>query len=217
MGPLPSGSPSGDHVFVIAPGRLVVLNGTSSAGKTTLASAFRDERAAAGEFWLLVGIDDVLSKLPAQWLDLGLEEGTGVKSGEGMRFESTGDGLRLRIGSVCRQLLDVYHRSVATAVLAGLNVIVDDVVVDRATLESWRRTLDGLNPTWVAVRFAGEIASRRERERGDRPIGMAAAQQDTIHHDIDYDFEIDTGILRPAEAHRVLNRGLGLADSHGAG
>ena len=204
-------------MFMIVPGRLVVLNGTSSAGKTTLASAFRDERAAGGEFWLLVGIDDVLSKLPAQWLDLGLNGGTGMRSREGMWFESTGDGLRLRVGSVCRQLLEVYHQWVATTVRAGVNVIVDDVVVDRATLESWLRTLDGLGPTWVAVRCGGEIAVRRERERGDRPIGMAAAQQDTIHHDIDYDFEIDTGVLCPAEALRALTLGLGLDDWHGAG
>jgi chloramphenicol 3-O-phosphotransferase len=50
-------------------------NGASSSGKTTLASAFRDERAAAGEFWLLMGIDDFLSKVPAEWLDLGLATG----------------------------------------------------------------------------------------------------------------------------------------------
>jgi hypothetical protein len=38
--------------------RVVVLNGASSAGKTTLATAFRDQRAAVGDFWLLTGIDE---------------------------------------------------------------------------------------------------------------------------------------------------------------
>jgi chloramphenicol 3-O-phosphotransferase len=46
---------------------LIILNGASSSGKTTFASAFRDERAAAGDFWLLIGIDDFLSKMPHGW------------------------------------------------------------------------------------------------------------------------------------------------------
>ena len=193
-----------------APGRLVVLNGVSSAGKTTLASAFRAERAEAGEFWLLVGIDDVLSKLPVEWLDLGYPQGPGDHAHEGLWFERTGDGVRLRVGTVCRQLLDLYHRSVADAVRAGLNVIVDDVVIDRETRDSWFRALDGLHVTWVAVRCPRDLAVAREQQRGDRPVGMADAQYDTVHLDVPYAFEIDTGILTPSEALVALMRQLGL-------
>ena len=192
-------------------GRLVVLNGVSSAGKTTLASAFRDARAAVGEFWFLVGIDDVLSKLPAQWVDLGLASGEGPYANEGMRFETTENGVRLRVGSVCRQLFEVYHRTVAAAVRLGLNVLVDDVVVDEATRDDWFRVLDGLDPTWVAIRCAPEVADERERTRGDRPIGMASVQQDVIHRGIPYAIEIDTGSLTPGEALTALLHGLALA------
>ena len=52
--------------------RVVILNGASSAGKTTLATGFRDQRAAAGDFWLLTGIDDYLVKLPTEWHSAGL-------------------------------------------------------------------------------------------------------------------------------------------------
>ena len=61
----------------VNPGRLVMLNGVSSAGKTTLATAFRDERAPLGDFWMLIGIDDALAKLPSEWMDLGLVTGPG--------------------------------------------------------------------------------------------------------------------------------------------
>ena len=192
-------------------GRLVVLNGVSSAGKTTLASAFRDARAAVGEFWFLVGIDDVLSKLPAQWVDLGLASGEGSYVNDGMRFETGPNGVSLRVGSVCRQLFEVYHRTVAAAVRLGLNVLVDDVVVDQATRDDWFRVLDGLDPTWVAIRCAPEIADQRERTRGDRPIGMAGVQQDVIHRGIPYAIEIDTGSLTPGEALTALLRGLAFA------
>ena len=190
-----------------------MLDGVSSVGKTTLASVFRDDRAAVGDFWLLMGIDDVLSKLPAAWLDLGYPTGPGPQSRDGLWFETEENGVRLHVGVICRKILDVYHRVVADAVRAGLNVIVDDVVIDRATLDSWIRALDGLDPTWVAVRCAREVAVRRERERGDRPIGMASAQRDAIHSRIPYAFEIDTGTLMAAQALGRLKQQLGLEDN----
>ena len=115
-------------------GRVVALNGTSSAGKTTIATAFRDRRAAVGDFWLLIGIDDVLSKLPAEWLDLGLPSGRGEHAVDGLWFEATPTGPALRIGRLCRQLLRIYRSTVAAAAHAGLNVIVDDVVIDARDL-----------------------------------------------------------------------------------
>jgi chloramphenicol 3-O-phosphotransferase len=111
----------------------VILNGASSSGKTTLATAFRDQQAAVGEFWLLIGIDDFLSKLPPAWLDLGLPTGPGKRAIEGLRFGTTPTGRDLVVGETCRQLLHVYHHAVAAAARSGLNVIVDDVVVDEGS------------------------------------------------------------------------------------
>ena len=129
-----------------------MLNGTSSAGKTTLATAFRDARAEVGDYWLILGIDDVLSKLPIPWLDLGLAAGPGAFAADGLAFDRGPDGVvGLHVGSVCRRLLELYHRTVAVAVRSGLDVIVDDVVVDQATLDDWFVALDGLDPTWVAA------------------------------------------------------------------
>ena len=51
-------------------GRVVVLNGASSAGKTTLAVGLAEARWAKGEPWIVVGIDDVNAKLPAPWFNL---------------------------------------------------------------------------------------------------------------------------------------------------
>jgi chloramphenicol 3-O phosphotransferase len=192
------------------PGRLVLLNGVSSSGKTTLSTSFRDERARSGDFWMLIGVDDALAKLPSQWVDLGLVTGPGEYADGGLWFEQTPSGQRLRLGRLGRQLIDVYHQWVSVAVRAGMNVIVDDVVIDRTTYASWERTLDGLEPIWVAVRCPLEIAESRELKRGDRAVGLARAQHDVVHRDIPYAFEIDTGDLNAAQAHEALRRGLGL-------
>jgi chloramphenicol 3-O phosphotransferase len=142
-------------------GRLVILNGASSSGKTTLATAFRDQQAALGEFWLLIGIDDFLSKLPPEWLDLGLATGPGARAIEGLRFTTTPTGRALAVGETCRRLLHVYHRAVAAAARSGLDV-VDDVVIDEGILDDWLEVLAGLQPTWIGVRCSPEMAVERE-------------------------------------------------------
>ena len=191
-----------------ASGQVIILNGASSSGKTTLASAFRDERAAAGEFWLLIGIDDFLSKMPAAWLDLGLATGPGAHAQDGLRFETTSTGLQLKIGATCRRLLHAYHQAAAAAARSGLNVIVDDVVIDDEVLGDWLDVLGELKPTWVGIRCSPEVTAERERRRGNRPVGMTGTQTDSVHRSLLYAFEIDTGDLAPSEALDELRVGL---------
>lgn len=136
----------------------MILNGASSSGKTTLATAFRDQQAAVGEF--------------------------------------------------CRRLLHVYHHAVAAAARSGLDVIVDDVVVDEGILDDWLDVLSELQPTWIGVRCSPEVAVEREQRRGDRPVGMTSTQSMSVHRHVRYAFEIDTGDLTPSECLIELTRKL---------
>jgi chloramphenicol 3-O phosphotransferase len=187
---------------------MVILNGPSSSGKTTIATSFRDQRASVGEFWLLVGIDDVLSKLTVQWVDLGYPDGPGRHAADGLRFVPTPSGLRLEVGQVCRRLLHTYHVAAAEGVRSGLDVIVDDVIIDAATAQDWRDVLGDLRPTWVGVHCAPDVAIERERTRGDRPIGMTSTQTHNVHRHVEYAFQIDTTTLGPTDALAALNAGL---------
>jgi chloramphenicol 3-O phosphotransferase len=96
-------------------------------------------------------------------------------------------------------VLHVYHRAVAAAARSGLDVIVDDVVVDEGILADWLDVLGGLQPTWVGVRCSPELAVEREQRRGDRPVGMTGTQSTSVHRHLRYAFEIDTGDLTPGE------------------
>jgi chloramphenicol 3-O phosphotransferase len=188
--------------------RVVVLNGASGSGKTTLATAFRDQRAAVGDFWLLTGIDDFLSKLPSEWMSAGDKSGTFAV--DGVRFEATPEGQMVSVGSVGRLLLRAYQAGAGAAARTGLNVIVDEVVIDETSWCDWTIALDGLDAVWVGIRCSAEVAEERNRSRGDpRFAGLARAQTTTAHGDAVYDFEIDTTTQRPDEALRELNRGLG--------
>ena len=170
-------------------GRVVVLNGTSSAGKTSIARRFQANEADAGRCWLLIGIDDFNDKLPHQWLRAGDHDG--AQSGVGVQFVPTADGLVVHTGAVGRQLYAAYRRSVAACARAGFDVLVDDVVYDEAAAIDWRDALHDLPVTWVAVQCDLEVAAAREQARGDRLPGLARGLGALVHAHVDYDHELD--------------------------
>ena len=88
------------NLVMTVPGRVVILNGASSAGKTTLAEHFRRARASDGDCWLLIGIDDFLPKLPDEWF--GGPGHEGPLREVGVRFEPSPNGLEPRVGEVGR-------------------------------------------------------------------------------------------------------------------
>jgi chloramphenicol 3-O phosphotransferase len=187
---------------------VVVLNGASSAGKTTIASGFRDRRAAVGDFWLLTGIDDILAKLPSDWMSAGPD--VGAFSADGIRFERTPEGVTVRVGRVGRQLLRAYQAGVAASARVGLNVIVDEVVIDKTSWDDWVAALAGVEVVWVGIHCSADVAEERNRVRGDRFLGLARAQTATVHLHARYDFEIDTTTQTPGEAVLELTRRLGI-------
>jgi chloramphenicol 3-O phosphotransferase len=186
---------------------VVVLNGASSTGKTTIATAFRDQRAAAGDFWLLTGIDDALAKLTAEWTTVGSVHGE--FEARGVRFESTSEGTTVHVGDVGRQLLRVYRQAVGAAARLGLNVVVDEVLTDQTSWEDWSGPLEGIDVVWVGVRCSPEAAQRRERARGDRYAGLSRAQSAVVHTFTNYDFELDTTTRAPSESVAALATRLG--------
>ena len=64
---------------------------------------------------------------------------------------------------------------------AGLNVIVDEVLLSEDDWIGWQQELEGLDVLWVRVDGALDVVEAREKERGDRMIGMARAQFDIVH------------------------------------
>jgi chloramphenicol 3-O phosphotransferase len=191
--------------------RVVVLNGAPSSGKTLIATGFRDQRALVGDFWLLTGIDDYLAKLPGEWKAAGGQGGP--FAADGVRFETVAGHVQVSVGSVGRQLFRAYQATVAAAAKAGLNVMVDEVVIDGTSYQDWLAALTGLEVVWVGIRCSARVAEERNRRRkDDRYTGLAAALTVTVHRDVSYDFEIDTTAVTPAAAVLELGQRLGYTD-----
>jgi chloramphenicol 3-O phosphotransferase len=91
-----------------------------------------------------------------------------------------------------------YHRAVAGLASAG-----NDVIMDYPLSEAWRLAdlldvLCGFDVTLVEVRCSPAELARRERARGDRPVGLAVSQTLVYGHG-DRDIVVDTTDHSPLE------------------
>ena len=176
---------------------MVILNGGSSAGKSSLIERFITIRAASGDCWVAVGVDDFIAKLPWQWMDLPSMNGPCGR--DGLRFDPHPEGIVPTVGPVGRRMMSVYRRSVATWAESGFNVLADEVAFDDEAANGWKEALGPLAATWVGVHCDPDVAAARERARGDRIIGLARGSAATVHRGVTYDFELDTTRAAPDE------------------
>ena len=165
-------------------GKVLLLNGTSSAGKTSIAQALQRQ---LDENYVLLSIDQYLSALPP-----GLHN-----SVEGVCFIDETEGVRLHLGPAGISVERAFHRAVRAVVDEGLNVLVDDVFFEPWLLDDWRSVLAGVELTLVGIHCPLAEVERREAERGDRRIGQARSQYKVVHSACSYDIEMDTMTLDP--------------------
>jgi len=157
--------------------QVIVLNGGSSAGKSSIA---RHLQALLTGVWLTLGTDTLVAALPAS-----LRE-----SVDGITFAADGT---IATGEVFRRVDTAWSLGVAQIARAGVPVIVDEVFLGGAASQArWQAALAGLTVLWVGVQCDPEIAAAREAARGDRVTGMARTQAALVHRGVQYDLTVDT-------------------------
>ena len=177
----------------IQPGRVIILNGGSSAGKTTLA---RGLQSALPDTWLLLGIDLLIWTLPPEMIN----DANGL---------SVHDGVIVR-GDLFMALYAAFQTAVAALVRSGVNVLLDDLTLDGvADQHRWNDVLRGLDVLWAGVRCSPAIAAEREVRRQSRLPGIARHQAESVHVGVRYDVEVDTGVLDVRQAMTVIAESMG--------
>lgn len=156
--------------------KVILLNGTSSAGKTTIAKALQQIMDAP---YLHVPVDSFEAMTPGP-----------------DKLGKVGSPLW---HSVFNRVLSGFHHSVAALAAAGSNLIVDHVLLQGVEPQNWlTECLDVLAPFtvyFIGVHCPLEELRRRERERGDRAEGQAEGQLSRVHQHGVYDLEVDTSVL----------------------
>jgi chloramphenicol 3-O phosphotransferase len=169
------------------PGRVVLLHGTSSSGKTTVARAVQ---RLADEPWVRLGIDAFWGAIDERWMERGPRAVEGCAWMEDAKIVPGPVGQRLAAGM--RAALAAFAR-------AGNDLIVDDVFVDPAWFDGWQNELAGIEWLLVGVLAPLDVLEEREQARGNRILGEARAQVDVIHRGIEYDLTVDTSVQSPEE------------------
>ena len=146
----------------------IILNGTSSAGKSSIAREMQNQLDAP---YLHVELDAFLRMLPERAADY-------------REFA--------KIGAVLDEVISVFLNK-------NYNVIFDTVIFSD-DITRIRNRLKEFDPFIVCVKADQTIVNEREKQRGDRAIGLAASQAKTIHAGVVYDFEVDTSHITAKEA-----------------
>ena len=181
-------------------GRLIVLNGNSSAGKSTVAGLLQAELP---EPFLHTGIDHFLHRIPEQLIG---PPGGGTARGWEVSFangEMTGAPRATPLGY---QIINGVFAAIAAYCRAGNNAIVDTVFYDPQALKLARDNFAGLGVFSVGLHCDLAEAERRETSRGDRAPGGAAAFHALAHLHVRYDLSLDVTDMHAAQAaHRIAS------------
>ncbi|HET7056327.1 MAG TPA: AAA family ATPase [Thermomicrobiales bacterium] len=194
----------------MARGTVIVLNGTSSAGKSSLARAIQD---VMDEPYLVLAMDVFLEHFPERYLgDSGPDRVPTPVERAGIVWACTepgGRGFReLEIGPWVKALWSGLSHAAAAA-RRGVNVVLDDVILDPAMRADYRAALSGVPTLMVRVCCPPDVLTAREQARGDRNAGMALAMLPLVDANAPpSDLTIDTNLVTPEEAAYAIKAAL---------
>lgn len=155
-------------------GRVILLNGASSAGKSTLA---RTLQRLMKEDAMIFSMDDYLA----------MSRG---------RHENALDAVR----ETGLPFIESFHVAIAEAARKGALVIVDHVIGESSFwVQDLMNRLNGIPCALIRVDCRRDILLERERNRTDRTPDPAHAerQHGSIHRHFPHDFSIDTSETAP--------------------
>ncbi len=150
-------------------GKIILINGTSSSGKSTLARALQEK----------------------------LEEPFWHFSFDHLRESNALPMARIESGeiewSVMRPaVFDGFHRCLPALAEAGNNLIVDHIIENEGWMSDLVKLLSAFDVFFVGVHCPLPELERRERERGNRRIGEARMDYQVVHGFAEYDLEMDS-------------------------
>jgi chloramphenicol 3-O phosphotransferase len=180
--------------------QLILVNGPSSAGKTTLCRALQDKIPHP---YLVTGFDDFIFMAAPRYYrgaDTARQSDRNLFTAQGVEMATTSKPgeppcVVAQFGPTFRCLIGAMAPAVRALVDSGNAVIFDHVLHDRAMYESYLVATVGLDAFKIGVTCSLDLLEARERARGDRVLGRARGLVDVVHAFTDYDVTVDTGSM----------------------
>ena len=163
---------------------VLLLNGPSSAGKSSIAKVLRQLLRDSGTDAVILSLDDYLQMSASEPI-----------------WE---DDVFAIMPRMCGDIL--------AALQADKTRIVDHVITSPRIYHALLEAITGFQMKTVLVSCAVETLRRREAERGDRCVGSAEASLRYLYPQTGYDLCVDSGEAAPAglanEIFSILQRNL---------
>ena len=185
---------------------VILLNGSSSSGKTTLAEALQQALSSPYQY---IALDQFRDGMPMRVRGLNAPPETeGARGLNVVPAYLQGEPVtEIQIGDYGDAVLAAMRRSVALFAAQGIPVIVDDLLFKPEYLRDYAQVLDHQSTWLVGVKCDLDVVKQREAQRVGRFPGTAIAHAELVHsHVPEYDIEIDTTQTRPAEAAAAVLR-----------
>ncbi|WP_213593011.1 chloramphenicol phosphotransferase CPT family protein [Paenibacillus woosongensis] len=173
-------------------GIIVLMNGTSSSGKTSISAELVKQKEILFHH---LSIDDFFYNFN-EFIDNKFPD---IKP-----TREVDDQVVAQI--IFDPLASMYYAIIKLFSEMGLNVIVDTVIDNDRRFNECLDIFSDQPTLFVGVICSKEELIRREQIRGDRQIGLASSQFDKIYCFDEYDLEVNTEELSPIEcAEKILN------------
>jgi len=163
-------------------GTIIILNGTSSSGKSTLIRLLQDQLTKP---FLEFGIDKLIWMLPRRYFDPPLWNEVLGKADHA--------------GEYGHKLIHGMHRAIRSLAKNGLNILVDHVLVDPDWVAGCADQLGDFPAYLIGIHCKLPILEQREAGRKDRTLGQARRQFKKVHAHGIYDFTVDSSEALPEE------------------
>ncbi len=157
--------------------QVILLNGPSSSGKSTLAKTLQQLiTTETHERYEVVSIDDFMKISQTETIY------------EDDVFEISGD--------MCAKALELLEE--------GCGVIIDHVITSERIFNQLAGSLSSYPLRKVRITCPLDILKRRELKRGDRCVGSAEASAEYLFPKEGYDLVVDSGAQSPEENARLI-------------
>jgi chloramphenicol 3-O phosphotransferase len=182
---------------------IIIINGCASAGKTSI---IKEMQKLCNKPLLHVGIDRFWAMIPDQYKEYG------SKAGEGYFFLRTVDDnnnpiVHVKKGPFGEQISTTIPQVIKCFADCGNDVAVDTIFTDDVELYKYVYALRDHTVYFVGIVCELQELEKREKQRGNRSLGLARGQIDSIHTYKDYyDLIIDSTHCDAATcAQNILN------------
>lgn len=177
------------------PGKIIILNGPSCAGKTSIQKVFQSLMLQENKFWIRLGIDNLFD---APFPEITIENMDYWASKNDLRWIETLKDLEgntivpLKIGTEGEKVFYGMNKAIKGYLEAGNNIILDYIAYDKKYILDLIKIVSDYNYILVKVDISLEELEKREIKRNTSPRGHGRSIYFILHDSVDYDLVVDS-------------------------